>query len=268
MKRKKENVKRLTALFLVISLIASVVLYTRFTIDAEVNAVPVVYSKQEIPARTEITEDMITIREVPSDAVPPNAVTDPSKIIGKWTVTGFGVSKNSLLYNDKILAKEQLPDSPILSLEENEVAFPLLVDLETSLGNSIIPNTKVDLYFRSTKEQGSEEPVKYGALGKNLRVVAVKDAQASNVFKNEGEQEKDDKNQTSTEPSLASIYIFAVPSELNILLNKAQLKGDVVPVVTDKAYSPAPNDEELSNEEIIEYINGELNAEEEVDGNE
>lgn len=259
MKRKKENVKKLTALFLVLSLVFGIVFYTKFRIDAEVNAIPVVYTTKEIPARTEITEDMVSVRNVPSDGVPPNAVTDPEKVIGKWTVSGFGIPKNSMMYDEKILSKEQLPDSAILNLKENEVAFPLLVDLETSLGNSIIPNANVDLYFRSKKDNTKDEPVMYGRLGANVRVVAVKDAQASNVFQNEGKQDESQRegSEMNTEPSLASIYIFAVPSELNEILNKAKLIGDVVPVATSEAYDPDGSEEMLSSEEVLMFINGE-----------
>lgn len=259
MKRKKELYKRLTAMLLVVSLIFGIVFYTKFRIEAEVNAIPVVYTTEEIPPRTEITEKMITVREVPGDAVPPNAVTDPSKIVGKWTVSGFGIPKNAMLYDEKILDKEELPDSAILNLKENEVAFPLLVDLETSLGNSIIPNANVDLYFRSKKDANSDEPVMYGRLGANVRVVAVKDAQASNVFQNEGklEEKEQDAATTNNQPSLASIYIFAVPNELNGILNKAKLVGDVVPVATSEAYEPAVDDEQLTDEEIMKFINGE-----------
>lgn len=263
MKKKKRLQKQLVAAFLVISLVCGIVFYTRFQISAEIDAVNVVYTKAEIPPRTEITEDMITMKEVPSRAVPPNAITDPNKVIGKWTVSGFGIPKNSMLYDEKILAKDQLPDSAILNLKENEVAFPLLVDLETSLGNSIIPNANVDLYFRSKKDN-SEGKVMYGRLGANVRVVAVKDAQASNVFQNEGKQEQnEEQNTASTEPSLASIYIFAVPSELNGALNKAKLVGDVVPVATSQSYNPSAEGEGLSDEEIMRYINGEYEETEE-----
>lgn len=259
MKRKKETLKKLTALLLVLSLVFGIVFYTKLRIDAEVNAIPVVYTTTEIPARTEITEDMISVRNVPSDAVPPNAVTDPRQVVGKWTVSGFGIPKNSLMYDEKILSKEQLPDSAILNLKENEVAFPLLVDLETSLGNSIIPNANVDLYFRSKKDNTKDEPVMYGRIGANVRVVAVKDAQASNVFQNEGKNNgnENEGSEINSEPSLASIYIFAVPSELNGILNKAKLIGDVVPVATSEAYSPDGTEEMLSDEEILSFINGE-----------
>lgn len=47
-----------------------------------------------------------------------------------------------------MVSKDELPDAAILNLKPSEVAFPLLVDIETSSGNSIIPESHVDLYFK------------------------------------------------------------------------------------------------------------------------
>lgn len=262
MKKKKGFKQNLIAGSSAIVLLAGVVGYTQYKIRAEVDEVPVIYTKSEIAPRTEITKNMLVVRNVPSKALPPNAVTDMKKVVGKWTVSGYGLSKNSLVYKDKISAKEKLPDSAILELKENEVAFSLLVDLETSLGNSIVPNSKVDLYFRTKKDAASQEGmnVLYGKLASQIRVVAVKDAQAANVFETEGvqrEQEDDSMTSTNKQNTMASIYIFAVPQEVNALLNKAKLVGDVVPVATSEAYKYNKNDEKLDESMVVKYINGE-----------
>jgi len=269
MKRKKERQKKIIAVLLAFALILGIVSYTQIKISAEIDPVQIVYANQEIPPRTEITADMISTREVSSKAVPPNAITDPSQVIGKWTVTGYGVPKNSFMYEEKILEKENLPDSAILNLQKNEVALPLLVDLETSLGNSIIPNAKVDLYFRSKKENSGtdDKKVLYGKLATNVRVVSVKDNQASNVFQTEGKKEEENAS-SSNQPSLASIYIFAVPQELNELLNKAKLVGDVVPVATSEAYSVSTDEEQLTSEEVLQFIEGTYQENEEGENGE
>lgn len=262
MKKKKGFKQNLIAGSSAIVLLAGVVGYTQYKIRAEVDEVPVIYTKSEIAPRTEITKNMLVVRNVPSKALPPNAVTDMKKVVGKWTVSGYGLSKNSLVYKDKISSKEKLPDSAILELKENEVAFSLLVDLETSLGNSIVPNSKVDLYFRTKKDAASQEGmnVLYGKLASQIRVVAVKDAQAANVFETEGvqpEQKDDSMTSTNKQNTMASIYIFAVPQEVNALLNKAKLVGDVVPVATSEAYKYNKNDEKIDESMVVKYINGE-----------
>lgn len=262
MKKKKGFKQNLIAGSSAIVLLAGVVGYTQYKIRAEVDEVPVIYTKSEIAPRTEITKNMLVVRNVPSKALPPNAITDMKKVVGKWTVSGYGLSKNSLVYKDKISSKEKLPDSAILELKENEVAFSLLVDLETSLGNSIVPNSKVDLYFRTKKDAASQEGmnVLYGKLASQIRVVAVKDAQAANVFETEGvqpEQKDDSMTSTNKQNTMASIYIFAVPQEVNALLNKAKLVGDVVPVATSEAYKYNKNDEKIDESMVVKYINGE-----------
>ncbi|MDI3236423.1 RcpC/CpaB family pilus assembly protein [Exiguobacterium antarcticum] len=272
MKKKKGLKQNLIAGSTAVLLIGGIVGYTKYKISDEVDEVPVIYTKSEIAPRTEITKNMLVVRSVPSKALPPNAVTDMKKVVGKWTVSGYGLSKNSLVYKDKISKKENLPDSAILNLKEDEVAFSLLVDLETSLGNSIVPNSKVDLYFRTKKDAATQEGmnVLYGKLASQIRVVAVKDAQAANVFETEGvqQEEKDDSlTSTNKQNTMASIYIFAVPQEVNVLLNKAKLVGDVVPVATSEVYKYKKSDEKLDESMVVKYINGEYadNVEEEDD---
>lgn len=262
MKKKKGLKKQVIAISTVAALILGIVSYTKYTINAEVDKVPVIFTTKEIAPRTEIKESMVSVRYVPSQGVPPNAIRSPKQVIGKWTVSGFGASKNSMLYKEKISKKDDLPDSSILSLKKGEVAFPLLVDLETSLGNSIIPNSNVDLYFRSKKQDGASQAgmaVIYGKLASQIRVVAVKDAQATNVFQTEGVEKEEEAEQTPNgqqQRTLASIYIFAVPEEVSVLLNKAKLVGDVVPVATSEAYTPNKKTEQLSESEVVQFING------------
>lgn len=263
MKKKKGVKKQVIAITTVAALIFGIVGYTQYKINAEVDKVPVIFTNKEIAPRTEIKEDMVSVRYVPSQGVPPNAIRNPKQVVGKWTVSGFGVSKNSMIYKEKISKKDDLPDGSILSLKKGEVAFSLLVDLETSLGNSIIPNSNVDLYFRSKKQNGGSQEgmeVIYGKLASQIRVVAVKDAQATNVFQTEGVEKEEETEETTNgqkQRTLASIYIFAVPEEVNVLLNKAKLVGDVVPVATSEAYSPSTKNDQLSESEVVRYINGE-----------
>lgn len=261
MKKNKAMKKQVIAVSTTAALIFGIVGYTQYKINAEVDKVPVVFTTKEISPRTEIKENMISVRYVPSQGVPPNAIRNANQVVGKWTVSGFGASKNSMLFKEKISKKDELPDSSILSLRKGEVAYSLLVDLETSLGNSIIPNSNVDLYFRTKKEDaGNQEGIEvlYGKLASQIRVVAVKDAQATNVFQTEGteKEETEETQDKNKNPELASIYIFAVPEELNVLLNKAKLVGEVVPVATSEAYEPNKKSEKISETEVMQYIDG------------
>lgn len=247
--------KRTIAIASVIALVSSIVFYTNFKIKAEVNRIEVTVSKENIPPRTKIKSDMLQTIVVASESVPPTAIKDQKEIINKWTQAGYGIPKNGYFYDENTVSQKDMPDAGILELKEGEVAFPLLVDLETSLGNSIIPNTSVDLYFRSIVRENDTEKSLYGKLASQVRVVSVKDQDASNVFDptkyEEGKEEESSFNNTETK-SLAKIYIFAIPSELNDLLNKAKLLGEVVPIATGKQSKKETTDE-IS--QVENYIN-------------
>lgn len=256
----KKNVwkRRIISVLTVVLLISAILLYTNFRIKAEVNETQVVVTKVDIPPRTEITKDMLTTITVPMQGIPTNAYKTEKDIVGKWTVAGYGISSNSFVYEEKIVEKSELPDAGILALNEDEVAFPLLVDLETSLGNSIIPNSSVDLYFRSLvdDEEDSKTKAMYGKLASQVRVVAVKDSDASNVFDPEGYNQGKKQSHTNNEQnSLAKIYIFAIPKELNDLINKAKLLGDIVPIATSESYKEGEKATTEKNE-IVKYIEG------------
>lgn len=254
MKRKGVWKRRIASLLTVVALVTTILIYTNFTIKAEVNEREVVVTQTDIPPRTEITEDMLVSIFVPTQGIPNDAIKSKEEIIGKWTAAGYGIPSHSFIYKNKIVDKNEMPDAGILELEENEVAFPLLVDLETSLGNSIIPNSKVDLYFRSLIKEDEGSKAIYGKLATQVRVVAVKDADASNVFDPEGYQQGKEQKQTGKEQySLAKIYIFAIPDELNTLVNKAKLLGEIVPIATGKTKLEKTKTTN-TEEEIMKFI--------------
>lgn len=252
----KKNVwkKRMQALLLVVCLIGGIFLYTKVTISAEVNETEVIVTAIDIPPSTQITEEMLTVHSTASRGIPTNAVLKAEDIIGKWTISGYGMSKNSYIYDDKIVNQEELPNAGILELEENEVALPLLVDLESSLGNSIVPNANVDLYFKSILYQDDSEKALYGRLASQVRVVAIKDSKASNVFATEGKTAKSKEEVTNQEAqSMARIYIFAIPEELGELMNKAKMLGEITPIATGKSNNT--DLETIAEEsEVVKYI--------------
>lgn len=259
--KKKRIPKKAISLGMAIVIAAGTAGYIKYSINSGINPQQVYYTKVDIPPRTKITKDMVQARTVPNDAIPPNAVTNMNDIVGKYTVNEYGVSENSFLFKDKIVKKEDLPDAAILNLKENEVAFPLLVDIETSSGNSIIPNSYVDLYFKGmvqeTDANGNtvEKPV-FGRVAQHVRVTSVKDSNAANVFdsqgvKVDGSYEENLTNEAKQRP-MAKIYTFAVSEEENEVLNKGALIGKIIPVASGDAYK---QDVDVENEDkIVKWI--------------
>lgn len=218
-----------------------------YMVNKEVAPITAYFSADEIPAGTLITEKMINEREVPSVSLPPNAITNKEDIVGKYTLYGYGIPANSYFFDEKVLTKEEMPNASVLKLKANEFAFPLLVDLETSLGNGIVPDTQVDLAFRGfvvDKENGEKRPI-YGVIAENVRVTSVKDNNASAVFNDDSNRNRSDQDRP-----LTKLFTFAVDAELNDILNKATLLGEVRPI----AKGEAQGDSGLTKDEIIAWL--------------
>ncbi len=94
-------------------------------------------------------------------------------------------------------------------MKDGEVAFPLLVDLETSSGNSIIPNTYVDLYFKQVVKEGDNEKVVFGGLFQRVRVTAAKDSNTEDAFVLEKKESKEEQ-EGKQKPKVTRLYTLAV----------------------------------------------------------
>ncbi|MDI3235970.1 RcpC/CpaB family pilus assembly protein [Exiguobacterium antarcticum] len=234
-KLKKQTKRKVMAASLSLAVVGSVYAYNAYAVETAVNPTKVVLVKNDIQPHTKITEEMIFEREVPGKAIPPNAFTTKEQIVGKYTTEGFGISANSFFLKNNVKSKNELPDSAILSLENGEVAFPLLVDLETSSGNSIVPGTYVDLYFLNMEgSQGElmtdqdEKSVLFGGLFPQVRITSVKDGETNDAFR----EEQDSNGETKEIKSAARLYTLAVtPAQLQYL-NRAKKLGTIMPVAS------------------------------------
>ncbi|QZY88664.1 Flp pilus assembly protein CpaB (plasmid) [Exiguobacterium acetylicum] len=211
--------------------------YNAYAVEKAVDPTKVVLVRKDIQPHTKITEEMIFEREIPGNAIPPNAYLNKEEVVGKYTTEGFGISANSFFLKNNVLSKNKLPDAAILSLQGGEVAFPLLVDLETSSGNSIVPGTFVDLYFLNVEGSQGElmtdatnKSVLFGGLFPQVRVTSVKDSDTNDAFR----EEQDSEGETKEVKSAARLYTLAVtPAQLQYL-NRAKRLGTIMPVATQK----------------------------------
>ncbi|WP_251136157.1 Flp pilus assembly protein CpaB [Exiguobacterium sp. S90] len=234
-KIKKQTKRKIIAAALSLTVVGSMYAYNAYAVETAVNPTKIVLVKNDIQPHTKITEEMIFEREVPGNAIPPNAYLSKEEVVGKYTTEGFGISANSFFLKNNVKSKNKLPDSAILSLQEGEVAFPLLVDLETSSGNSIVPGTFVDLYFLNVEgSQGelmtdvSSKSVLFGGLFPQVRVTSVKDNETNDAFR----EEQDSEGETREVKSAARLYTLAVtPAQLQYL-NRAKNLGTIMPVAT------------------------------------
>ncbi|EOQ19786.1 MULTISPECIES: Flp pilus assembly protein CpaB [Bacillus cereus group] len=257
------NNKKLIAGTIALGAVASVWGYTYMQTESKVKPVKAIVTKQDIAPHTKITEDMILEKEFPMSGIPPKSALKKEDVVGKWTKDGYGIAKNSYMNVSKIAKQEELPDAGVISLKPGEYAFPVLVDLETSNGNAIVPNTYVDLYFATNLEAEKlgkvvgiadldkkfiSESVKFfGLAAKKARVVSVKDSTTSDVFNAVPNTQAADGKQPSNTRKQARLYTIAVDKDALQVLNKAKLNGKIIPITSGQSYEDLIKDKKVAN---------------------
>lgn len=212
-------------------------------INKAVEPVQIPVAAETIQPRTEITDDMINIVDMPNISLTDNVIRLKSNIVGKYSNVNTVIPEGSMFYTDTVIEKAQLPDSIFLKVKKGEMIYQFPVNMETSFGNSIFPGNKIDIYMKIGN--GNDEKIMLGKLVENVEVLAVRDNSGRDVFEN------------SEENRTPAYLLFGLPEDINLLLQKASYMGslgvDLYPiphggaVVTEGAT-------ELSTQQLVDYI--------------
>ncbi len=211
----------------------------KYRVEKEINAISVPYAVREIPARSEITEDMIGSVKVASSMVTDTVITNKNNVIGKYVNYNTYIPAGSLFYSTAIVNWDDMPDSAWKNIYTNYTIFSLPVGITTTYGNSIFPGDKIDLYYRTT----DEGKLVLGKLIEGIEVLAVKDNNGNHIFKKSAEQQN------------ASALIFSVPEEMHLLLRKAIYSSgsdSLIPVPRNADYNPTTTISSNYLKELIE----------------
>lgn len=237
-------------------LAAIVVLYIgyNYRVKSAINPITVPYATKTIDPKTKITSDMIGSIEVPPAMLKGNAITDVSKIIGKYVRADTIIPQGSLFYGNVVVSKSDLPDSIIYDYPEGYVLVNMSVTTATTYGNKIYPNNYIDIYVKAVNKIDEEnmtsdtkDKIMVGKLLENVKVIDVVDANGDSVFEN------------LEDVKTPSQIIFAVPEEYHILLRKAMYlrtyEVTLIPVPTAESLKENPGEVAISNESLKDFIN-------------
>ena len=115
--------------------------------------------------------------------------------------------------------------------------------METTYGNSIYPNKKIDIYMKAVDETGK---IIVGKLIEDVNVLAVRDSSGKDVF--------EDTSDTRTPAYL----VFALSDEIHILVRKAKYittnSIELFPVPHGGNYN-SEGETKVSTEYLKEFIN-------------
>lgn len=135
----------------------------------------VVVAAKSIPEHIKITEDMLKIESIPTDAVHPDAIVSLDKIVG-------GISKSEILNGEQVLSGRVVIDETDGTLSywipEDMRAITIPVNEITGVANYVDVGDKVDIlatYQMEVKQPDGEEkdiPFTYTQL-QNIEILAL-----------------------------------------------------------------------------------------------
>jgi len=193
-------------------IVCTVVLYGFYNwrVSKAVTTTYVCYATQTIPARTQITNEMVSTVKVLSSQVSDNMVPNCEQVVGMYASYATEIPQNSYFYRMSLMTKEDMPDSAFDEIPDGYDIFNMSVTFESTYGNAVFPGDYIDLYLRTTDESGL---LVYGKFIQSIKVLGVKDSEGKNVF------------ETTVETRTPSQLLFAVPEDLYLLLKKAEYLG-------------------------------------------
>ena len=222
-----------------------VLLYIGYStqINNAVEPVQVPVATQTIQPRTEITDDMVTLIDMPNISLSDNVIRSTSLIVGKYSNVNSVIPEGSMFYTDTVIDEEELPDAAFAKVKAGEVVYNFPVDMESTYGNSIFPGNKIDIWMKVG--DGDDEKIMIGKLIENIEVLAVKDSSGRAVFEN------------TSDSRTPSMMIFGLKYNLYTILRKASymdsLGVELYPVphggeVTEEGAT------QVSTQQLVDYI--------------
>lgn len=237
---KNKNV--VTVIGVVIILILLYVGYSKQINDA-VEPVSVPVATQTIQPRTEITDDMVQLVDMPNISLSDNVITSKAQIVGKYSNVNSVIPEGSMFYTDTVIDGEELPDAAFAKVKSGEVVYNFPVDMESTYGNSIFPGNKIDIYMKVG--DGNDEKIMIGKLIENIEVLAVKDSSGKAVFEN------------TSEDRTPSMLIFGLKSNLYTILRKASYMDSLGVELYPVPHGGSVDTEgatAVSTQQLVDYI--------------
>lgn len=222
-----------------------VILYVAYNyrVKQAISPVLVPIARGDIQPRTQITDEMVEYIQVPPAMINSDVIRNKSDIIGKYANYNTLIPSGSMFFGTAVISEKELPNAAVIEVPEGKVLFNLPVNMSTTYGNAMLPDSYIDIYFKGLNEQGS---IMIGKLLSNVKILAVKDSAGRNVFEN-------------TDESRTPAYLyFAVDPDVHLLLRKClylqSLSVELIPVPNTVSFSDTEAQTVVSSQYLVEYI--------------
>lgn len=135
--------------------------------------VEVVVARAHIPARTQITPEMIEVKEMPALYVNAGAITKPGDALGKTVKTE--ILPGEILRREKVATGKDVADGLAFLINPGKRAVTLAVNDVSGLAGLLRPGDRVDILgtFDLTAAGGQEKASVTSLLVQNVEVLSV-----------------------------------------------------------------------------------------------
>ena len=244
---------------LVIVLIVIVYFFYSYLVRQATSPIKVPYATELITAKSEIKTSMVANVQISGTFTSTSGsglAQTQGAVIGKYVAEGYQVPKFSFFYKEALTDEESVDTTAFDGIPDNYTIYALEVDFNTTYGCSIMPGNYIDLYIQSSYvgDTGDEPKVIFQQFIKSIRVERVVDEEGMDIFSIENETDE------TLKPKL--LY-FSVPIAHYELLKKAEkVQTDIklVPVPRNAGYSAIPENTEIVNRAIVDFIEAETES--------
>ena len=214
-----------------------VILYLAYNmrIQQRVSLTQVPYANQTIQPRTEITNDMVSIMNVPASFLVGSYLKSRDEIVGKYSQYNTMIAQGSLFYTDLLTDKANLPSSSFLEVKEGYTVISYGVNMDSTYANSMMPDDKINIYFKARSDSNT---IMFGKFISGVKILDVKDAEGRHVFEN------------TEEARIPAYMLFALPEDMHLLFRKAIYLEDSY----DVEMILVPSTQSLSEEKDAIYV--------------
>ena len=203
--------KNVVTILLVIAALGLLFWGYSYTIKKETSPVQLPVAAKEILPRTQITGECVEYATVPEKMLGDNVLRNNMEILDLYTNINVTIPKGSPFYREWLVPANKLPGNWIeqLDIKKGELGYYMTVDIESTLGNNVLPGSYIDLYMSAEDENGT---IMIGRLLQNIKVLVVHDGSGADVF---------DDPETRGPSKIG----FAVNQDLYLLLQKIDRLG-------------------------------------------
>jgi len=166
--------------------------------QAKEHWIPIVVARQDIPARTKITGDMVTLMPYPKDLLTPGAVQDRKEVEGRITLARLKAKEQ--IRSSDLLAAGQTP-SISYDIPEGMRAIAIAASEISAVGTAVKPGDHVDILATYSEPTTHQETTRL--VLQNVLILAV----------NKGET-----NTQGTQGANSSMTLAVKPEDAELLM--------------------------------------------------